>query len=38
MLDQCAGIEVADSLSIDFIDQALANLVGEGLFKRVSSS
>jgi hypothetical protein len=33
MLEKCAGIEIADSLSIDYIDLALRNL---SMFPHVS--
>ena len=35
MLQTRAGIELADSLSIDYIDRALGNLAGEKLFEDV---
>jgi len=41
MLDKRAGIELADSLSIDYIDRALINLSGGGEFGfggRISNS
>ena len=38
MLETRAGIELADSLSIDYIDRALGNLVGESLFEDIRSS
>jgi hypothetical protein len=38
MLQTRAGIELADSLSIDYIDRALGNLAGEKLFEDVRMS
>jgi purine nucleoside phosphorylase len=38
MLETRAGIELADSLSIDYIDRALGNLVGDSLFPEVRLS
>ena len=35
MLQSRAGIEITDSLSIDYIDRALGNLVGDSLFPEV---